>query len=73
MNIVFQKTKWLSWMQNSGRLHNPQDYATGAAQAWNSSSKNSTPSSPYEQQVLSRRGNSNDEYTYGWYSVSLVK
>jgi hypothetical protein len=31
--IVFQKTKWLSQKQNSIRLHNQQEYATGATQA----------------------------------------
>jgi hypothetical protein len=32
-NIVFQKTKRLLQEQKNGRLHNPQEYATGAAQA----------------------------------------
>jgi hypothetical protein len=31
-NIIFQKTKRLSWKQNCGMLHNPKEYATGAAQ-----------------------------------------
>jgi hypothetical protein len=51
MNTIFQKTKRFSRKQNSGRLHNPQEYATGVVQALNSSSKNSTPSSSSEQQV----------------------
>jgi hypothetical protein len=33
MNIVFTKTKQLSRKQNGKRLHKPQEYATGAAQA----------------------------------------
>jgi hypothetical protein len=32
MNIIFQKTKWLSWKQNNERLHNLQEYATKVAQ-----------------------------------------
>jgi hypothetical protein len=35
-----------------------------AAQARNSSSRNSTSSLAFEQQVLSSKGNSKDEYTY---------
>jgi hypothetical protein len=31
--IVLQKTIQLPQKQNSGRLHNPQEYATRAAQA----------------------------------------
>jgi hypothetical protein len=70
-NIVIQKTKRLSRKQNIGSLHNPQKYATRATQAYNSSSKNSTPYSSSEQQVLSSRRNSKDEYTCGWYLASV--
>jgi hypothetical protein len=58
--------------QNSGRLHNTTGTATGATRSQNSSSKNSNPSSPSEQQVWIAGKNSKVEYTYGWYSTSAV-
>jgi hypothetical protein len=48
----------------------PQEQQLGQRVAYNSSSKNSCPSSPSEQQVCIAEGNSKAEYTYGWYSAS---
>jgi hypothetical protein len=48
----------------------PQEWQPGQHVAQNSSSKNSSPSSPSEQKVLVAGENSKVEYTYGWYSAS---
>jgi hypothetical protein len=47
-----------------------QEQQLGQHVAKNSSSKNFSPSSPFEQQVCTAGGNSKVEYTYGWYSTS---
>jgi hypothetical protein len=59
------RTKMTLAKQNSGRLQNTTGIATGAAQTKNYSSKNSSPSSPSEQQVCVTGENSKVEYTYG--------
>jgi hypothetical protein len=48
----------------------PQAWQPGQHVAWNSSSKNSSPSSPSEQQGWVAGENSKVEYTYSWYSAS---
>jgi hypothetical protein len=48
----------------------PQEWQLGQHVAKNSSSKNSSPSSPSEQWVWVAGENSKVEYTYGWYSAS---
>jgi hypothetical protein len=59
--------KWNGIVENSTT---PQKQQSGQRTAYNSSSKNSNPSSPSEQQVYTVGGNIKVEYTYGWYSAS---
>jgi hypothetical protein len=48
----------------------PQEQQPGKCTTYNSSSKNSCPSSPSEQHVCIAEGNSKVKYTFGWYSAS---
>jgi hypothetical protein len=48
----------------------PQEQQPRQHIAYNSSSKNFSPSFPSEQQVWVAGENSKVEYTYGWYSAS---
>jgi hypothetical protein len=48
----------------------PHEWQPGQHVAYNSSPKNSSPTSPSKQQVWVAGENSKVEYTYGWYSPS---
>jgi hypothetical protein len=50
----------------------PQEWQSRQRVAYNSSLKNSSPSSPSEQQVWVGGENSKIEYIYGWYSASAI-
>jgi hypothetical protein len=63
----YDDSKWNGIAENS---ITPQEWQPGQHIAYNSSSKNSSPSSPSEEQVWVAGENSKVEYTYGWYSAS---
>jgi hypothetical protein len=59
----YDDSRWNGTAEGSKTL---QEQQPGQHVAYNSSSKNSNPSSPSEQQVWVAGKNSKVEYTYGW-------
>jgi hypothetical protein len=65
-----QKTKQLSQKEimEGSIIHRKSNWGSSRLELL---VENATCSPTSEQQVLSSRGNSKDEYTYGWYSSSV--